>query len=127
VGEVSKKRIIYIEDEPEMIKLVRLILRNEDVELIGASGGQEGLNKIRAIRPDLVLLDIMMPGMDGWEVYNAMRSSEELKDIPVIIVTVKSTRTDVAMGLHVQGVNDYLTKPFELQGFLQSVRRFLYV
>ncbi|MGW8249883.1 MAG: response regulator transcription factor, partial [Anaerolineales bacterium] len=77
------KNIVYIEDEQEMIDLVRLILSRKGFDVKGAIGGASGLEMIRAEAPDLVLLDLMMPDMDGWEVYQQMKANQEMKDIPV--------------------------------------------
>ncbi|MBN1180524.1 MAG: response regulator [Anaerolineae bacterium] len=122
----QKKRIVYIEDEPEMIRLVRLIFRHEPIELIGAVGGLDGLALIQSLKPDLVLLDLMMPGLDGWEVYQRMKEHTEMKDIPVIVVTVRSTRVDRALGLHIKKVDGYITKPFELNDLIDNVHDVLY-
>jgi DNA-binding response OmpR family regulator len=89
----------------------------------GAVGGHEGLNKISEIQPDLVLLDLMMPEMDGWEVYQKMKASEEMRDIPVIVVTAKAQSIDRVLGLHIARVDDYITKPFGPQELLDSVER----
>ncbi len=121
----AKKKIVCIEDEPEMIDLVRLILGRRGFELIGAVGGREGLETIRQIKPDLVLLDLMMPDMDGWEVYQHMKADEELRNIPVIIVTAKAQSIDKVLGLHIAKVDDYITKPFGPQELIESVNRVL--
>ncbi len=121
----KRKSVVCIEDEPEMIDLVRLILGRKGFELIGAVGGREGLETVRREKPDLVLLDLMMPDMDGWEVYQQMKADEELKDIPVIVVTAKAQSIDKVLGLHIAKVDDYVTKPFGPQELLKSVRRVL--
>jgi two-component system response regulator VicR len=121
----EKKKVICIEDEPEMIDLVKLILGRKGFDLIGAMGGREGLEAVRRIKPDLVLLDLMMPDMDGWEVYQQMKADEELKNIPVIVVTAKAQSIDKVLGLHIAKVDDYVTKPFGPQELLQSVERVL--
>lgn len=120
-----RKKIVCIEDEPEMIDLVRLILGRRGFELIGAVGGREGLETIRQVKPDLVLLDLMMPDMDGWEVYQHMKADEELRHIPVIIVTAKAQSIDKVLGLHIAKVDDYITKPFGPQELIDSVNRTL--
>ncbi|RMG99425.1 MAG: response regulator [Chloroflexi bacterium] len=117
------KKVVCIEDELEMIELVKLILGRNKFEVIGAVGGQEGLNKIAEVKPDLVLLDLMMPEMDGWEVYQKMKASEEMRDIPVIVVTAKAQSIDRVLGLHIARVDDYITKPFGPQELLESVER----
>ncbi len=121
----AKKKVVCIEDEPEMIDLIRLILGRKGFEFTGAMGGREGLEVIRRVKPDLVLLDLMMPDMDGWEVYQQMKSDEALAHIPVIIVTAKAQSIDKVLGLHIAKVDDYVTKPFGPQELLQSVEKVL--
>ena len=118
-------KVVCIEDDPEMIDLVKLILARQGYEVIGAMGGREGLETVEAVRPDLVLLDLMMPDMDGWEVYQQMKSSETMSDIPVIVVTAKAQSIDKVLGLHIAKVNDYITKPFGPSELLASVLRVL--
>jgi len=121
----GKKSVVCIEDEPEMIDLIKLILGRKGFELAGAMGGREGLELIRRSKPDLVLLDLMMPDMDGWEVYQQLKSDDELKHIPVIIVTAKAQSIDKVLGLHIAKVDDYVTKPFGPQELLQSIEKVL--
>jgi Response regulators consisting of a CheY-like receiver domain and a winged-helix DNA-binding domain len=119
--ENISKKILCIEDEPEMIDLIRLILSRRGFEISGANGGKEGLAIIRKDHPDLVLLDLMMPQMDGWEVYQQMKADQATKDIPVIVVTAKAQSIDKVLGLHIAKVDDYITKPFSPQELLASV------
>lgn len=121
----DKKKVVCIEDEPEMIDLVKLILGRKGFELTGAMGGREGLDAIRRVKPDLVLLDLMMPDMDGWEVYQQMKADVEMQKIPVIVVTAKAQSIDKVLGLHIAKVDDYVTKPFGPQELLQSVEKVL--
>ena len=119
--ETNNKRILCIEDEPEMIDLIRLILGRRGFEVLGAAGGKEGLEKVRQDPPDLVLLDLMMPDMDGWEVYQQMKADEKTKNIPVIVVTAKAQSIDKVLGLHIAKVDDYISKPFSPQDLMNSV------
>lgn len=121
----DRKKVVCIEDELEMIELVKLILSRNKFDVTGAVGGYEGLQKIAEIKPDLVLLDLMMPEMDGWEVYQKMKASEEMRDIPVIVVTAKAQSIDRVLGLHIARVDDYITKPFGPQDLLDSVERII--
>jgi two-component system response regulator VicR len=121
----DKTRILYIEDEPEMIELTRMVLEREGFEVLGAMGGNEGLEKIKQEKPDLILLDLMMPEMDGWEVYRRIKVDKDLANIPIIIVTAKTQSVDKALGLHVAKVDDYITKPFGPQDIVDSVQRVL--
>ncbi|GAB4419651.1 MAG: hypothetical protein Kow00106_15920 [Anaerolineae bacterium] len=118
-------KILCIEDDPEMIELVKLILSRQGYEVVGATGGEAGLQAIEREQPALVLLDLMMPEMDGWEVYQRMRADERMKDVPVIVVTAKAQSIDKVLGLHIAKVNDYITKPFGPSELLTSVMRVL--
>ena len=117
------RRILCIEDEPEMIDLIRLILERKGFEVLGAVGGQEGLEAVRSEKPDLVLLDLMMPDVDGWEVYRQMKADAAIKDIPVVVVTAKAQSIDKVLGLHIAKVDDYVTKPFGPGDLLEAVDR----
>ena len=114
-----------MEDEPEMIDLMRLILGRRGFEVKGANGGAEGLKMIRESAPDLILLDLMMPDMDGWEVYQQLKADEKTKNIPVIVVTAKAQSIDKVLGLHIAKVDDYIAKPFSPQELLNSVEKVL--
>ncbi len=122
---MGPKRILCIEDEPEMIDLICLILGRRGYDVQGAAGGVEGLRLVREIRPDLVLLDLMMPIMDGWEVYQQMKADESTRDIPVIVVTAKAQNIDKVLALHIAKVDDYIAKPFSPQELLESVEKVL--
>lgn len=117
----TTKQILCIEDEPEMIDLIRLILGRRGFQVTGAAGGKEGLEKVRQQPPDLILLDLMMPDMDGWEVYQQIKADEKTREIPVIVVTAKAQSIDKVLGLHIAKVDDYIAKPFSPQDLLNSV------
>ncbi len=119
------RRIVCIEDEPEMINLIQLILERKGFEVIGADGGKSGLDTVRAEKPDLILLDLMMPDMDGWEVYQKLKADEVARDIPVIVVTAKAQSIDKVLGLHIAKVDDYIPKPFSPQELLDSIQQVL--
>ncbi len=119
------KRLAYIEDEPEMIDLVRLILARRGYKVLGAHGGQEGLDLVRREQPDLVLLDLMMPDMDGWDVYHQIKSEEATRNIPVIVITAKAQDIDKILGLRVAKVEDYISKPFSPQDLIERVEQVL--
>ena len=117
--------ILCIEDEPEMIDLIRLILNRHGFDVKGASSGIEGLSKAKEELPELILLDLMMPDMDGWEVYQQLKADEKTRRIPVIIVTAKAQEVDKVLGLHIAKVDDYISKPFSPQALLESVKSVL--
>jgi len=119
------RTVVCIEDEPGVIELIRLILERRGLKVVGAVSGMEGLEVVRQIQPSLVLLDLMMPGMDGWEVYRRMKADAMMKTIPVIIVTAKAEGIDEVLAKHIAKVDDYIKKPFSLQELLQSIERVL--
>jgi two-component system response regulator VicR len=123
--EDGSKRLVYIEDEVEMIDLVRLILGRIGFEVMGANGGKEGLDMVRKELPDLVLLDLMMPDLDGWEVFQQMKADETTRHIPVVVVTAKAQTIDRVLGLHIAKVDDYISKPFSPQELINSVEKVL--
>jgi DNA-binding response OmpR family regulator len=125
MGEKPSKVVVCVEDEQEIIDLMRLILSRKGFEVVGAVGGHEGLRLIEQLQPDLVLLDLMMPDMDGWEVYQRMKANTALNKIPVIVVTAKAQSIDRMLGLHIAKVDDYVTKPFGPAELLNSVERIL--
>lgn len=125
MDNTTVKRIVCIEDEPEMIDLIRLILSRRSFEVHGAAGGVEGIKLVREMLPDLVLLDLMMPDMDGWEVYQQMKADDSMREIPVIVVTAKAQNIDKVLGLHIAKVDDYIAKPFGPQELMDSVEKIL--
>ena len=125
MNDKAVKRILCIEDEQEMIDLIRLILGRRGFDVKGATGGTEGLKMVRQDIPDLVLLDLMMPDLDGWEVYQQMKADDKTRGIPVIVVTAKAQNIDRVLGMHIAKVDDYITKPFSPQDLLNSVERVL--
>jgi DNA-binding response OmpR family regulator len=122
-GEV--RTVVCVEDEPEMIDLIQLILNRKGFEVIGANGGVKGLETIRKVKPDLVLLDLMMPEVDGWQVYQQLKADETTQHIPVIVVTAKAQNIDKVLGLHIAKVDDYISKPFSLQELVDRVDKVL--
>jgi DNA-binding response OmpR family regulator len=121
----ENRTVVYIEDDPEMIDLVSMILGRYGFQFRGAQGGRKGLDLIIAEPPDLILLDLMMPDLDGWDVYHQLKTSEATKNIPVIVITAKAQQVDRVLGLRIAKVDDYITKPFHPQELLDSVGRVL--
>jgi DNA-binding response OmpR family regulator len=121
----SGRRVLCIEDDPEMIDLIRLILERRGFMVQGATGGRAGLQALQESPPDLVLLDLMMPDMDGWDVYQNMKSEPTMRGIPVIIVTASGQSIDRMLGLEIAKVDDYIVKPFSPQALLESVEKVL--
>jgi two-component system response regulator VicR len=120
-----KRRILCIEDDAEMIDLLRLILERRGFVVVGADGGRAGLAAVQAAKPDLVLLDLMMPDLDGWDVFQQLKADEESRRIPIIVVTASAQSIDREFALQIARVDDYIVKPFSPQELLASVDRVL--
>lgn len=114
-------KILVVDDQPVNIRLLVHLLGREGMEVITASSGQECLHFLETKHPDLVLLDIMMPGMDGMEVCRRIREGEATRDTPVIFITAKTNREGRLAGLQI-GADDYITKPIDLEETLARVR-----
>lgn len=123
--DVRSKRILCIEDDVDMLDLFRVLLTRHGYSVKGVTKGQEGLDIIRREKPDLVILDIMMPVMDGWQVYQQMKDDEVTRNIPTIVVTAKSQLIDKVLGLEIAKVDDYIGKPFSPQELLDSIAKVL--
>jgi two-component system response regulator VicR len=121
----QRKTVLYIEDDSEMIDLVSLIIGRRGYEVVGAHGGREGLDLAQQNPPDLILLDLMMPDLDGWDVYKQLKAYESTSNVPVIIITAKSQAIDRVLGLHIARVDDYISKPFRPQELLDSIDKVL--
>lgn len=119
------RSIVYIEDDQEMIDLVSMILSRRGFEVKGVQGGQAGLDYIKVNKPDLILLDLMMPDVDGWDIFQQIKLDEEIRQTPVIIITAKAQAIDRVLGLQIAKANDYICKPFRPNQLLESVDRLL--
>ena len=119
------KNIIYFEDDNDMVELVRIILGREGYQVEGVAEGQVGIKLVKQTRPDVILLDLMLPDMDGWEIYRRLKIEEATKDIPVIVVTAKAQSIDKVLGLEIAKVDDYISKPFRPDDLVERVNEVL--
>ena len=115
------KTVLIVEDDRNIADLLRLYLEKEGYEVVIALDGLKGVEKFREVHPDLVLLDVMLPGMDGWGVCRTIRSESKT---PIIMLTAKSETEDKVSGLK-QGADDYITKPFEMKEVLARIEAVL--
>ena len=120
-----KPYILYIEDERRAIDLVREALRPHGYEVTGAISGEEGLRQLRERIPDLILLDLMMPDTNGFDVYRVLKDTSSLAEIPVIVITARIPKSGRIIINGLPPVDDYITKPFKLDRLIRSVRGFL--
>ena len=121
---MSKKRILIVEDEESLLKLESILLTSKGYDVTGVTNGQDALDSLAENPSDLVLLDIMLPQIDGFEVCRRIKENPQTRDIPVIMLTAKKSREDMARGEKV-GVDWYITKPFKSVMVIETIQRFL--
>ncbi len=107
-----KKKIIVIEDEMDIAELVKLVLETEDFQVETVLDAPTAYDRVKAYKPDAILLDLSMPKMNGWEVFKQIRSDPEFASVPIAILTAKTQAFDEMVGLHVMKADAYITKPF---------------
>lgn len=121
---MDRKRILVVDDEIYIVHILEFTLTMEGYEVVTAADGEEALRKIEQDRPDLVVLDIMMPKMDGYEVCRRLREDEDSRTLPVILLSAKGRPIDRETGLEV-GADDYIVKPFSPRRLLEKIRELL--
>jgi two-component system response regulator VicR len=125
VHKARRKVVVYVEDEPDLVELLDLILKNKEIVLEHASTGRQGLKLIRQLKPDLVILDLMLPDIDGWDVFQEMQRDQALKHIPVVVITVRTEGLIQGEWPQVQQLAGYLLKPFAINALREVVGRAL--
>ena len=118
---MSQPRILIVEDERGLVQSLSWYFNREGYETHSANDGNEGLRKAQTLIPDVVLLDIMLPGLDGLSICRELRAAERTKQIPIILITAKSEETDQLVGYNM-GADDYVTKPFSNKILLQKIK-----
>jgi len=116
------KKILAVDDEPSIVRLIQINLEKQGYQVITAYDGKEALEKIASERPDMVVLDVMMPYMDGFEVLRTLRKEPATRELPVIMLTAKAQDADVYTG-YKDGADSYLTKPFNPRELISFVQR----
>ncbi|MDY0291627.1 MAG: response regulator [Desulfuromonadaceae bacterium] len=122
---MSKKTILVVEDEESLLKLESILLTSKGFDVIGAANGKIALDILAKEKVDLVLLDIMLPEIDGFEVCQRIKSNPETKDLPVIMLTAKKSQEDLSRADEV-GADWYVTKPFKSAKVIETIERFLF-
>ena len=117
---MKKKKILIVDDEADFIQMLRLRLEDEGYAVESATDGQEGLIKARNFKPDVILLDVLMPGKDGYTMLRELRLDGDVRDVPVIVTTAKSGMSDL---FKMEGVSDYLVKPFDDGELLRRIEK----
>jgi two-component system alkaline phosphatase synthesis response regulator PhoP len=121
---MSKGTVLVIDDEEDLIELVRYNLEKEGFHVIGAGDGESGLSKVAGEKPDVIVIDLMLPGMDGLEVCRSLRAENGTSGIPIIMLTAKASESDRIVGLEL-GADDYVTKPFSPRELIARIKALL--
>ncbi|MCL5774018.1 MAG: response regulator [Firmicutes bacterium] len=117
----EKKKIMIVDDEPELLESLEMSLKMNNFDSVKAGSGKECLDLVKTQKPDLIVLDIMMPEMDGFEVLNRLKADNGTKDIPVILLTAKTGDMDVLKGYQ-EGAAVYITKPFLFAELIDNIQ-----
>jgi two-component system alkaline phosphatase synthesis response regulator PhoP len=118
---MAKETILVVEDEEDIRELLKYNLEKEGYQVFGAATGEEALQAVRRRRPDLILLDLMLPGIDGLEVCRRIKSEPQARHLPIVMLTAKGEETDIVTGLEL-GADDYVTKPFSPRVLVARLR-----
>lgn len=121
---MARKKVLLIDDEPEVVETVKFLLGLKNFEVVDARDGVEGLTKAKEEKPDLILLDIMLPNINGYEVCANLKRDPETSDIPVLFMTARDD-TDSVIRAHRAGANDYIVKPFSTTVLFNKINKHL--
>lgn len=121
---MAKKRILIVEDEVELVRAMQIRLEQADYEVLFTYDGQDGLEKAKKEKPDLIILDLMLPKMDGYKVCGLLKADARYNKIPVIMFTARARESDEKLGLEV-GADTYITKPFQYEKLLAKMKELL--
>lgn len=120
----ESKKILIVDDEQDIVETLKFILEAQGYTCFCAYNGEDGLNQAKEIMPDLIILDVMMPKINGYKISRLLKYDNKYKDIPIIMVTARSQEQDKLIGEET-GVNEYISKPFEFDEILEVVKKYL--
>jgi two-component system alkaline phosphatase synthesis response regulator PhoP len=123
---MSPKKILVIDDEIDLVETLRFPLETEGFHVLVSYNGEDGLNQARKENPDLILLDLMLPKLDGYKVCRLLKFDERYKHIPIFMLTAKTQEKDKILGKET-GADEYLTKPFDLDELIDKIKAYLSV
>jgi two-component system alkaline phosphatase synthesis response regulator PhoP len=121
---MAKKRVLIVDDEPDIVESIRFNLEFENIECIQALDGEEGLSKARNESPDLIILDVMLPKINGYKIARMLKFDESYKHIPIIMLTARTQQTDIKLGEET-GADEYVTKPFDMDELVALGKKYL--
>lgn len=118
---MNSKKILIVDDEVDLVETVRFPLEMEGYHVLVSYNGEDALNQARKESPDLILLDLMLPKLDGYKVCQLLKSDDQYKHIPILMLTAKSQEKDMVLGMET-GANEYITKPFDIRDLLKKMK-----
>ena len=118
---MSPKKILIVDDEADLVETIRFPLELEGFQVLAAYNGEEGLNQARSERPDLILLDLMLPKLDGYKICRLLKFDDRYKHIPIFMLTAKTQEKDKILGKET-GADEYFTKPFDIDGLIAKIK-----
>jgi len=121
---MEKKKILVVDDEVDLVETVRFPLEMEGFDVLVSYNGEDALNQARKVSPDLIILDLMLPKLDGYKVCRLLKFDERYKHIPILMLTAKTQEKDKTLGMET-GANEYITKPFEMDYLMEKVKAYL--
>ncbi len=121
---MPKETILIVDDEQDILELIKYNLKNEGYSILTAQAGEQAIKIAKQSLPDLVVLDLMLPGIDGFEVTRYLRNAEQTRDLPIVMLTAKGEESDIITGLEL-GANDYISKPFSPKVLVARIRAIL--
>ena len=121
---MSQAKILVVDDEADLVETIRFSLELGGYNVLVASNGEEGLNLARQEKPDLILLDLMLPKLDGYKVCRLLKFDERYKQIPILMLTAKTQEKDKILGKET-GANEYITKPFDMDELMAKIKSYL--
>jgi two-component system, OmpR family, alkaline phosphatase synthesis response regulator PhoP len=121
---MSPKKILVVDDEVDLVETVRFPLEMEGFDVLVSYNGEDALNQARKENPDLIILDLMLPKLDGYKVCRLLKFDERYKHIPILMLTAKTQEKDKTLGMET-GADEYITKPFEMDYLMEKVKAYL--
>jgi DNA-binding response OmpR family regulator len=121
---MNPKKILVVDDEVDLVKTVRFSLEAEGFKVLVSYNGEDALNQSRKENPDLILLDIMLPKLDGYKVCRLLKFDEQYKHIPILMLTAKTQQKDKLLGMET-GADEYITKPFDMEELMEKIKAYL--
>ena len=121
---MNPKKILIVDDEVDLVETVRFPLEIEGYQVLVAYNGEDALSQARKENPDLILLDLMLPKLDGYKVCRLLKFDERYKHIPILMLTAKTQEKDKVIGMET-GANEYITKPFDMDYLMKKVKEYL--